>query len=358
MTTDLHAGIGNLLEHCAGVQSGESLLVVHEDPDLGWYDAQSPIAVANKARTMGLTTTLLEVGAPGLQKDTNLLQQISNHDCTIFFARVGDQDRFDDNAGQERSVMVYARDASSLSSSFGRVHHRAMIEFKEAVNDVVLNAGRVTITCPLGTDYSGNVSAVVRDNDIDVTVKRFPLGVPQPVPAGGFSGRVALARYLTPTGSLPYLPASCRIDGTVMAMVEKGRITGFEGSNEAVSAVRNHYDQVSRQLGVEADCVHSWHAGIHPGSAYLRAVEDNPDHWSNNVFTHPRFLHFHTCGNYAPGEICWMVLDPTIIVDDTSLWDNGKMMPHSFSATAAVLRRWPELESVFDAPAGPIGVRA
>ena len=356
MKNDLEKGISNLLLNCAELKSGETLLLVHEDPALGWYDHEAAQAVLDTAKAMGCETTLLEVGAPGLAKNQELLDQIDGHDSTIFFARVGDQDRFGDNNGKERSVMVYARDAANLSSPFGQVHHRAMIDLKQAVNDVVLGGKEVTITCPLGTRFSGSVPAVERENDADVTVKRFPLGVPQPVPAGGFSGQVALAHYLTPTGSKPYDPPNCRINGVVMVHVEMGRITGFEGPDEDVAAIEHHYDRISSHFGIDRNFIHSWHAGIHPGTGYPSSVHDDPDRWSNNVFTHPRFVHFHTCGAYAPGEICWMVLDPTIEVDGKALWQNGEMKPSRFDATQNVLNQWPELQKQFEAPAGPIGL--
>jgi hypothetical protein len=356
MKNGLEVGISNLLHNCAKLQSGETLLIVQEDPALGWYDSTAALAVRSKAQAIGLETTLLEVGAPGLDKDPELLEQIARHDSTIFFARVGDQDRFGDNNGKERSVMVYARDAANLSSPFGQIHHQAMSEMKNAVNDVVLGGTKVTITCPLGTNLSGAVPEVERENDADVTVKRFPLGVPQPVPAAGFSGKVALTGYLTPTGSKPYDPPNCRIDGVVMANVKAGRIVGFEGEADAIVAVERHYDTVSQQLGIDRDFIHSWHAGIHPGSGYPGSVHDDPDRWSNNVFTHPRFVHFHTCGAYAPGEICWMVLDPTIDVDGTALWERGTMKPDNFDETSQVISRWPELRRQFEAPAGPIGL--
>ena len=355
MSPDLESGIENLLVNCAGVESGETLLIVHEDPKLGWYDADIAEAVRTRAEALGLKTTMQQVGAPELTKDPALIDQISQHDSTVFFARVGDQDRFEDTNGQERSVMVYARDTGSLSSAFGRAHHQAMSEFKNAINQITLGANQIEIKCPLGTHLTGSPPPLALEDDADVTVKRFPLGVPQPVPASGFSGQVALTRYLTPTGSMPYEPPNCKIDGIVMVQVNEGRITGFDGPDRSVEEVRKHYDNVSLQLGIDRDCVHSWHAGIHPGSAYQHSIHDDPDRWSNNVFTNPRFLHFHTCGDYAPAEICWMILDPTIRVDGQKLWDAGKLLPASFLATGAVIEKWPELKELFDTPAGPIG---
>ncbi|MGI9363836.1 MAG: hypothetical protein ACR2O8_01525 [Rhizobiaceae bacterium] len=354
--SNLNDGVTNLLVNCAEVRSGETLLIVCEETGLGWYDRDAPQAVAQKARKLGLKPSILTVDAPGQSRDPNLLHQMSQHDLTIFFARVGDQDRFSYNAGQERSVMVYARDGASLASQFGQTNHRAMIDLKKAVDDVVFDGKTITITCPLGTEYAGNVPAVSREDSRDVTIKRFPLGVPQPVPATGFSGRVALAGYLTPTGSKPYNPASCRIDETIMAYVKNGRIREFRGPQKCVDAVKDHYRIVSQQLGIDPHVVHSWHAGIHPGSSYLGSIHDDPDRWSNNIFTHPRFLHFHTCGAYAPGEICWMVQDPTITIDGKALWENGNLRPNSFEATSEALKKWDELRKLFDGPSGPIGI--
>jgi hypothetical protein len=53
--------------------------------------------------------------------------------------------------------------------------------------------------------------------------------------------------------------------------------------------------------------------------------QPDPDRWSNSVFTSPRWLHFHTCGAYAPGEICWMVGEPKVEVDGKALWREGRL---------------------------------
>ena len=38
---DIRAGARNLLINCAELSGAESLLIVREDPDLGWYDGQT-----------------------------------------------------------------------------------------------------------------------------------------------------------------------------------------------------------------------------------------------------------------------------------------------------------------------------
>ena len=175
-----------------------------------------------------------------------------------------------------------------------------MKDLKQAIDQVTLSANHITITCPLGTQLECGVNPAENGSSGDVTVKRFPLCVPQPVLANETSGQVALAGWLTPTGSRSYSPANCKLDSVVFADVENGRITGFRGEAECVAAIENHYQFVSDKFGIEKDVVHSWHAGIHPACLYAGRVQDDPDRWSNNIFGSPRYLHFHTCGNSRP----------------------------------------------------------
>ena len=352
----LAEGARNLLVGCAGLAPGESLLIIREDPSLGWYDRAAPEAVAREARAMGIEPAFLDVGAPANAPDPRVAEAIAAHDCTVFFARIGDQDRFGAAVPGTRSVMCYARDAAALASAYGRTAHRALRDLKEAVNAVLLDATRIEIACPRGTAYAGRVSEADRAAPADVSVLRFPLGVPQPLDGSGFSGRVALSRYLTPTGSKVYEPPSLALEGTIHAEVEAGRIVGFAGDRDEIARVRAHYERVAETFSIEWDVVHSWHAGIHPASAYSAEVAEDPDRWSNSVFTNPRLVHFHTCGNYAPGEISWNVLDPTIALDGVALWDRGRLRPEAFPRTQACLEAWPELAALFANPSDAVGL--
>ena len=349
-------GAKNLLNDCADLKAGDTLLIISEDPQYGWYDKAAPDIVAKQAEEMGITPTRIYVGEPGNLPDPVVDATITAHDCTIYFARIGDQDRFSELAPGKKSVMSYIRDEEMLGSAYGRTPYGASVQLKEAINDILLSAENIKITCPAGTDVEGRASSEARSEKADVSVHRFPLGVPLPLAASGFSGRVAITHFITPTGSKTYHPASITLENTVFADFTDGRIDGFSGAKRDVIRTEDHYSMVARKFNIDPNFVHSWHAGIHPGCDYKHPASDDPDRWSNTVFTNPRVLHFHTCGAYAPGEICWMIFDHTVCVDGINLWEDGRLCLDSFLQTRACLESSPELAALCKNPAQRIGL--
>jgi len=100
--------------------------------------------------------------------------------------------------------MVYARNAEVLASAYGGTDHRTMVEVKRRVDELCAAADCIEISCELGTMLTGKPAVGSADELEYVSVARFPLAVPAPVLASGFSSRVALTRYLKPTGSMLY----------------------------------------------------------------------------------------------------------------------------------------------------------
>lgn len=352
---DLGAGARNLLIGCGDARADDRVLIVQEDPDLGWYDLEAASAVEREAKALGAQVRRFNVGGPANASDPALTAAIDDYNLIIFFARMGDQNRFSRLPEGKTVVMSYARDAESLASPYGRANHRAFVQLKQAVNETLQSAKKIDITCPLGTALSGMPSANQNAEDDDVSVRRFPLGVPQPTRASGFSGTVALARYLTSTGSKAYSPSWLPLDKITMADVRSGRVTGYRGDAREVEKISAHAQMVATRFGIERDVIHSWHAGIHPGCTYSADIASNPDRWSNNVFTHPRFLHFHVCGNYPPGEISWLLAYHSVAVDGTKLWEDGQIHPERFELTARCVEDWPELAGLCDAPSEMLG---
>lgn len=351
----IEQGARNLLLDCAGLAPGDSLLLVHEDPALGWWQADLVETLARAAQLLGIRVRRLETGPPSNTRDASVQDAMRAHPCTLFLARIGDQDRFSASLPGQRRVMCYLRDSRMLASSFGRVSFQAMKALKTALDRVIAGARTIEISCPLGSHMVASFDPGIETGDAgdpaDVTMLRFPLGIVSPVAAAAFSGRAVMSRYLTPTGSAVYEPAVLGIESPVAAIIDRGRITGFDGDPAQVEAITDHYRRVARQFGLDAFCVHSWHAGIHPGVDCSLAEDENPDLWGNIVFNHPRYLHFHSCGSSPPGEISWMLRDHRVLLDGVALWDAGRLRPQNFAPARACLAAWPELQTLYDRPA-------
>ena len=103
---NLKKGANNLLINCADISDQDTLLIISEDPALGWYEKDISDAVSKIANNMGIKTKVLEVGGPQNDSKNKLTEIINDFDCTIFFARIGDQDRFDTSSFKPKGLCL------------------------------------------------------------------------------------------------------------------------------------------------------------------------------------------------------------------------------------------------------------
>ena len=355
--TDISAGALTLLCDCVGGRAGQRLLIVVEPPGSNFYDTEAPRQTADAARALGMDVKVQEiaVGIDSEKSYSRLLQQLQGFDHVVFFSRIGDQIRFADNAAMPSSTMCYTLDTTALNSAFGTACYRGLCEIKEAIDSAFARASYIRVTCPRGTDYSGTPdwqNSPLRE----VSVKRFPMLVPKPIPAMGFSGTVALCRFLVGTGSRFYEPYYLPLEADVQANVHNNSITSFEGCTDQVQRVKQHYLQVAEHFSISPWHIHSWHAGIHPGCDFNHNALADLLRWSGSAFGNPRLMHFHTCGEYAPGEISWNIVDPTIYIDDVAIWEYGYLYPDRLPACADILAQHPNLAALYAHPHTDIGL--
>lgn len=353
MTPEL--GARNLLLNCAGARAGDRLLIAYEPPEHGFYDSRSVGVITGAAEALGLTVEALDVGfnADNPHLEPQMLARFEAADIILFLARLGDQLRFSDMPPGKTIIVSSAISEELLGSGFGAAHHSAFLALKSAVNDLFQPGATITITCPLGTDVTGALATPLAAEG-DTTVRRFPMSVFTPVPAAAFSGRVAMT-FLTGTGSRYYSDYTIEFGAPVFAVMENGRLTGFDGDPADVATANAQYDRVARTFGIDRNFVHSWHAGIHPGCGYNWQMRTNYERWGGAAFGNPRILHFHTCGAYAPGEISWNVFDPTVAVDGAPVWDNGVLRADRIPGGQDILATYPCAARVFAAPDRAIG---
>jgi hypothetical protein len=353
----LSAGATGLLRDCVKGQPGERLLIVSEPSGAGYYDDDTAKVTAAAARASGLKVyeTEAPVALGSSAEIAAFIDVLRGFDHVIFFARVGDQLRFTELAGLPSSTMCYTLDKESLDSAFGTACYQGLCEVKAFIDDAFQKAKHIRVTCPRGTDYAGK--ADWQDYPVaDVSLKRFPMLVPKPVPAQGFSGKLVLSRFLLGTGSHFYEPYSLSLSEDVQAIVENNRLIRFIGSESEVARVNAHHEDIAHRYGVDPWYVHSWHAGIHPGCIFPSDARHNLLRWSGSAFGNPRVLHFHTCGQYAPGEISWTIIDPTIYLDDIPIWENGDLYPERLPGGEHLLDTHSRLRELYKKPLRDIGL--
>ncbi len=357
MPDNAAAGALNLLKNCADLQPRDRLLIVHEGRDTGYYDDEIVEVVADCAKANGARVTLFEEPFHPEARDLSpmLFEQFNTHDKIIFLARIGDQLRFRDLPPGKLAIVCYALDVKMLGSEFGTTPYGAMEAIKNAVNKMLNRAASITVTCAGGSEFTGANTAPLPP-EADVSINRFPMSVFTPIPAQSFSGRLALPGFLVGTGSMYYAPYAVDGLGPAHVIFRDGRITGFEGDETAVNRIREHYDFVAGQFEIDRDFMHSWHAGIHPGCAFADPIAASYERWSGSAFGNPRLLHFHTCGDYAPGEISINLIDPTILVDGVPVWQNGVLALENIPQGEDILRRYPEIAQTFANPSREIGL--
>lgn len=327
---DPREGARNLLLNCVGLRGSERLLLVCEDSRHGYYDDVAPQEVSEQARRLGARVESLM--APLIEGPEDFPREVAaamaGADHTVFFSRIGDQVRFLALPGGGSKTMCYALDAGFLGSSFCRLPHGLMEEVKNRFEGKLEQAGEWRITCPLGTDCAGSFAAGDAENGEaeDFSLELFPVTTFRPVGCGSMSGRVALAHWLMATATHSYEPCEVMLEAPVFAVVEGGRIREFEGRPDLVARVRAHYDMVAAKFGLDRDIVHSWHAGINPKTFYPRPAAGELERWGGVSFASPRYLHFHTCGDYAPGEIAWSLFDATVLIDGEVYWRDGRFV--------------------------------
>ena len=345
------AGARNLLVSCVGLRAGDRLLILREDSRHGYYDAAA-LCVAAQAEVLGAEVETVVAPLIDGPEDfpENLRAAMERADETIFFSRIGDQLRFRDLPGGGGKTMCYALDAEFLSSRFSTLPHELMEGLWRCLETELDSAREWRITCPLGSDVSGCFEGPpAQDENVeDFTLRLFPVTTFRPVPCATMTGRVAVAHWLMATGTHAYEPFAVTLEEPVFAVVDRGRIRDFQGPPDVVKRVRAHYDMVAAKFDLNRDLVHSWHAGINPQTFYPRPALQDLERWGGVSFGSPRYLHFHTCGDYAPGEIAWSLFDATVRIDGETWWDRGQFTWLERPDNRTLVARYPDAEDIFE----------
>ncbi|MCR9137775.1 MAG: hypothetical protein NXI27_17385 [Alphaproteobacteria bacterium] len=328
--SDPRKGARSLITEAIGARSGDTLAIIAEDAGLGIYDAMVPVCVADVAGELGIAATIIPVGDHAGLSDIPkpVLDALETATHVLFHARLGDTLRFDTIPGKASVTMSYALDLSVLGGPACTIPHGVMREIQTAYDAVVDRAETWRICCPLGTDISGtqDLDKIAAGDAEDFTVIRYPVCAPRPISCKTANGVVAVTHWLMASGNQKYDDDELLLPEIVLAEIENGRVVDFKGPAEQIARMRTHGERVGRQFGIDPWIVHSWHAGINPGAFYPVEATVDLERWGKVAFANPRYLHFHTCGAYAPGEIAWTLFDASAEFDGRPIWIDGNFV--------------------------------
>ncbi len=358
--TGRHNGLANLFDACIGLKTDERVLLVMEALKKDTSTDHVAAAIAEAAHRAWASK--IHPGAGCLKTRATLtpefLNAISQAPTTPFFWPVS----VTSCVSMRCRVMVARPCATPLirnycAAPFATLPHRGMVQLADELESIFGSSQSWRIRCPLGTDVSGeSVATDWRSPPEAGSMKRFPVMTFQPVSAGSMDGRVALSRWLIGTGSRLYRPYALKLSSVVFARVKQGRIVGFEGKSRDVNSIEAHYEHVAKRYGLNRDRVHSWHVGLNPGTFYSGSPEADLMRWGGIAFGAPRYLHFHTCGDEAPGEICWSVFDATVEVDGKALWRDGAFQFTQHEHFSRISAAYPALSEAYAHARTDIGV--
>ena len=339
------SGARNILENCVKLNRGQTILLVAEERGLGYFDDDVPLIIAKAARAMGATVLTLSTPRVEAPEDVpDALNATMLHvDHTVFMNRIGDQMRFRSLPGKCSKTMIYTLDDTILASDAAQFDHEFMKEMVGRFNTEMSCKKTWRITCPAGTDIAGVMPEVTTGSDTSdssFTVNLFPISVHRPIPATTMNGKIVLSRFITGTNTHMYSPEVFFIEGAITALIEKGHAVDLQGEPRAVEAFRAHSRMVADKFGLDETLIHSWHGGLNPGTIYRGKAKDDPVRWNGMIFGSPRHLHFHTCGDYPPGEINWHVIDPTVYFDGEAFIREGEVTFFKGDATADLRSRY------------------
>ena len=352
--TDIESGALNLLVNCVGVRLGQNVLLVGERGEGAFFDADICETIAQTVKKIGARSEIVIVSDPGKPGPfpPMILDALQRVDHAVFFSRLGDRIRFAGTPGRATKTMCYIPDTGYLATPYGQIPYALFEKLSAALVSAMQASRQCTMTCPLGTSLTAAVDGPVVAREF--AVKQFPVLIIPPVSCRSMSGRVALSRFLISTSTKAYEDSLMTFDGVVLASVENGHISGFDGPTETVGRIRRHFERVAGACGGDAYALNSWHAGIYPPTYYEGCATDNIERWGDIVFGSPRYTHMHACGS-APGDVCISLFDTTISFDGQDFWRDGRLSFLTTPMAQALLRAY-KCTDIADRGSASIGI--
>jgi len=329
---NIESGAINLLKNCANVNKGDRIVIVGESGPDPFFEVELCDVVAQVSQKMGCTAEIIMTAPMTLDDEfpKNLASAMETADVTIFFSRLGDQQRFSSMPGAGKKIMTYTVSLDHLGAPFGRADYQVGRKIQQKLLKTLVRTKSYQIVAPCGTNLVSKLNPSedflkTAQTTTNFTVDLFPEMIFPPVNCLNLQGRVVFRHFLLSTGTRIYDNSALKINSDIIAIVENSRIVGFEGAPEEVKTLKDQLQRAAAITGGDPYIINSWHTGINPNTFYNGDPYANLEQWGTVAFGSPRYTHIHCAGN-EPGDVCLQVFDATITCDDQVLWDKGEFV--------------------------------
>jgi len=330
----------NLLRECAGIREGVETLFVNEDcigvdRDVVAFLEARAAAFGARVRSIWPARAASPEAIPA-----DVMQAIDAAPCTIFNHQLGPLLRLRPVGGTGIRVLNYATTWPVLESAFARVPYRLWMATMRELVPKLQSARRFEITCPAGTRLRGTIPAGNAGGG-GFTLRTFPLDTHPPVPIASLEGVIAL-RWLVTSAMHDLGTEGMQTREAVLASVEDGRLAGFPGNAAESENITRFLAGIGDRFGKDPFRLNSWHAGVNPRTRVSFGPGESLEQWMQIGHSSPRILHFHVVGESIPGEISAAILDPTIKLDDTIVWEAGRLRVFDEPSYQAIAKQAPQ----------------
>lgn len=345
----------NLLVDCAGITAGSEVLFINEhgkgvDPGVVAF-------LEEQARGLGAKVSSLwpaRAESPEAIPD-DVMAAIESSPITIFNHQIGPLLRLRPAKGPGVRVLNYAATLPVLDSEFARIPNGLWLEVMDKLVARIGAAKTWRVTCPLGTDMSGEMPPPAKNaNPTGFSLRSFPMDTHSPVPSPRGSGKIAFKWFVT-SSTHDLGTEGITLQAPLMATVKDGKIVSWDGPAQAVEQATTFLGEIGSRYGKDPFIVNSWHAGVNPQACVAFGATQSLEQWMLLAHGNPRILHFHVVGEKVPGEISATVVDATVTLDGEALWDKGRLRAFDGAEYRAIAARWPGGERAFEQAAN-IGV--
>lgn len=263
-----------------------------------------------------------------------------------------------DLIGQRGIIMVrnFATTAPLLASAWAQTPHELVSRIRYQTALLFQEGQPWRLTHPNGTHLEGTIGAPrgsSRYAEWRGNSRPFPEWVHPPVTLIDTEGLLVFDRMLSwwsrYIGIPPFFSEPIRLT------IEKGRITKFEGGDEA-EALRRFLASLAERFGDAVYEVPALHSGIHPQAAVEPHQCPDPAKRRWVEHSHTSNIHFHL-GNVQnrPGwpymlHVTGDVRGATFQVGDTIVHDNGRLVTLDDPEVRAVAERYPDRPGLTPGP--------